>query len=79
LSGDDVERILEEPLSDSENSLFDSDDNSGVIEDFSIHETTVILGNENEDSDCTQGSTSALQGGDSVTAFTWEDMGNYVG
>jgi hypothetical protein len=63
LSGDDVEKILEETLIDSENSLFDSDDNSSAIEDLSIHEATATEGSENEDSDGVHESTSALQGG----------------
>jgi hypothetical protein len=63
LLDDDVEKILEETLFDGENSLFDSDDNSSVIEDLPIHEATVIEGSENEDSDGVQDSTSTLQGG----------------
>jgi hypothetical protein len=33
MSGDVVEKLLYETLSDSENNLFDSDDNCSVIED----------------------------------------------
>jgi hypothetical protein len=40
LSGDDIERILEETLSDSESSLFDSDDDSSAIEDLITHEAS---------------------------------------
>jgi hypothetical protein len=54
LSCDNVERILEETLSDSENSLLHSEDDSSVIEDLSIHEAIAIEGSENEDSDCAQ-------------------------
>jgi hypothetical protein len=60
LLGDDVESILEETLSDSENSLFDSDDDSSVIEDLPIHKPTAIDGNENEDCDSAQGPTCAF-------------------
>jgi hypothetical protein len=73
LSGDDIERILEETLSDSESSLFDSDDNSSAIEDMSTHEAS------DSDSDSARNSTSPLQGGASDTSFMWEDMYNYVG
>jgi hypothetical protein len=66
LSGDDVERILEETLTDSENRLFDPDDNLNVINDFSIHEAIEIEGSENQDKDSVQDSASALQGGPSV-------------
>jgi hypothetical protein len=51
LSGDDVEKILEETLSDSEHSLFDSDNNSSVIEDLLIYEAIVVERSENQDSD----------------------------
>jgi hypothetical protein len=57
LSGD--ERILEETLSDSESSLFDSDDDSSATEDLSTHEASDSAGN----------STSPLQGGASVMSF----------
>jgi hypothetical protein len=44
LSGDDIERILEETLSDSESSLFDSDDDSSAIEDWELTmQVTVTL------------------------------------
>jgi hypothetical protein len=56
LSGDSIERILEETLSDGESSLFDSDDSSAV-EDLSTHEASGSAGN----------STSSLQGGASDT------------
>jgi hypothetical protein len=74
----DAEGILEETLSDTENSLFDSDDNSSVTEDFPIHEATVTEGSENEDSDSAQDSKSALHSGASVPAFISEDRANYV-
>jgi hypothetical protein len=77
LSGD-VERIPEETLSDGENNLFDSDDNYSVIKNLPIHKETATEGSENEDSDSAQDSTSALQGGASVMAFTWEDMANHA-
>jgi hypothetical protein len=77
-SGDDVEIILKETLSDTENNLFDSDDDSNVTEDLPIYEVNVTDGSENEESDCAQDSTSVLQGGASVTAFMWEDMADYV-
>jgi hypothetical protein len=69
LLGDDVERILEETLSDRENSLFDSDDDSSVIEDLPIHEAIAIKGRENEYIDSAQDSTSALQVGASVNSI----------
>jgi hypothetical protein len=36
LSGDEVDKILDETLSNGENSLFDSDDDFSVIEDLPI-------------------------------------------
>jgi hypothetical protein len=63
LSGDDIERILEDTLSDSESSLFDSDDDSSAIEDLSSHEAS------DSDSDSVGNSTSPLQGGASDTSF----------
>jgi hypothetical protein len=45
LSGDDIERILEETLSDSESSLFDSDDDSSAIEGLRTHEASDSEGN----------------------------------
>jgi hypothetical protein len=71
LLGDDIERILEETLSESESSLFDSDDDSSAIEGLSTHEAS--------DSNSAGTSTSPLQGGASDTSFMWEDMSNYVG
>jgi hypothetical protein len=71
LSGDDIERILEETLLDSATSLFDSDDDSSVIEDLRIHEAS--------DSDSAGNSASPLRGGASDMSFMWEDMSNYVG
>jgi hypothetical protein len=42
LSGDADERILEETVSDSESSLFDSDENSDVVEGLPIHEAVAL-------------------------------------
>jgi hypothetical protein len=64
LSGDDIERILEETLSDSESSLFDSDDDSSAIEDLRTHKASDSVGK----------STSPLQSRASDTSFMWEDM-----
>jgi hypothetical protein len=64
LSGDYIERILEETLSDSESSLFDSDDDSSAIEGLRTHEASDSVGN----------STSPLQGGASDMSCMWEDM-----
>jgi hypothetical protein len=61
LSGDDIERILDETLSASESSFFDSDDNSSAIEDLRTHEAS--------DSDNAGNSTSPLQGGASDTSL----------
>jgi hypothetical protein len=66
LSGDDIERILEETLSDSESSLFDSDKDSSAIEGLRTHEAS--------DSDSAGNSTSPLQGGASDTSLMLEDM-----
>jgi hypothetical protein len=66
LSGDDIERILEETLSASESSLFDSDDDSSTNEDLRTHEAS--------DSESVGNSTSPLQGGASDMSFMWEDM-----
>jgi hypothetical protein len=60
LSSDEVGKILEETLSDSENSSCDSDDDSSVIEDFPIHEVIAIEKSENEHSDIAQVSTSCF-------------------
>jgi hypothetical protein len=46
--GDDAGRILEQTLSDNENSLFDSDADSSIIEDLPIHEAIAIDGSEKE-------------------------------
>jgi hypothetical protein len=58
LSGDKVAKILEGTLSDIENSLCDSDDDTSVIEDLPIHEAIAI-----EERDIAQFSTSGLQRG----------------
>jgi hypothetical protein len=55
------------------------DDDSSVIEGLPICGAIAIERSVNEDSDSVQDSTSALHGGASVMAFTWEDMTNYVG
>jgi hypothetical protein len=65
LLGGDIERILEEPLSDSESSLFDSDGDFSAV--------------EGSDSDSVGNSTSPLEGGAGNTFFGGEDMSNYVG
>jgi hypothetical protein len=78
LSGDEVEKILDKVLSYSKNSLFDSDDDSILIEDLPIQEEIAIEESEDGDSDSAQNSTSDLQGGASGSIFTWEDMSNYV-
>jgi hypothetical protein len=64
LLGDDIERILEETLLDSESSFFDSDNDSSAVEGLRTHEASDSAGN----------STSPLQGGASYTSFMWEDM-----
>jgi hypothetical protein len=64
LSGDDIERILEETLSDSKSSLFDSDNDYNAIEDLRTHKASESAGN----------SKSPLQGGASDTSFMWEGM-----
>jgi hypothetical protein len=64
LSGDDIERILEETLLDSESSLYDSGDDSSAIEGLKTHEASGSAGN----------STSPLQDGASDMSFMWEDM-----
>jgi hypothetical protein len=73
LSGDDIERIIEKTLSDSESSLFDSDD-SHAIEDLSTHEAS----DSYSGSDSAGNSTSPSQGEASAMFFMWEDMSNYV-
>jgi hypothetical protein len=52
--------------SDSENRLFDSDDNLRVLEDFSIYEGSATERSDTEDKDSVQDSASALHGGPSV-------------
>jgi hypothetical protein len=55
------------------------DDDSSVVEGLPVHGAVVIEGSVTEDSDSAQDSTTALQDGASVMAFTWEDMAIYVG
>jgi hypothetical protein len=78
LSGDHIERILEETMSDSESSLFDSDDSS-EIEDLSTHEAHEVHEASYNDSDSAGNSTSPLHGCASDTSFIRDDMSNYVG
>jgi hypothetical protein len=68
LSGDDIERILEETLSASESSLFDSDDDSSAIEDLRTHKAS------DSGSESAGNATSPLQGGASDTSLMLEDM-----
>jgi hypothetical protein len=68
LSADDIERILEETLLDSESSLFDSGGDSSAIEDLRTHEASDSAGN----------STSPLQGGATDTSYMWEDMSKVI-
>jgi hypothetical protein len=68
LSADDIERILEETLSASESSLFDSDDDPSAIEDLRTHKAS------DSDSESAGNSTSPLQGRASDMALMWEDM-----
>jgi hypothetical protein len=63
LSGDDIERILVETLSDSESSLFDSDDDSSAIDDLRTYEAS------DSDSESAGNSTSPLQCGASDTSL----------
>jgi hypothetical protein len=42
-----------------------------------IREVHAIEGSENEHNDSAQNSTSALEGGARVMAFTWEDTATY--
>lgn len=42
LSGDDIDRILEETLSDGESSLFDSDGNYSAIEVLNTHKASDV-------------------------------------
>jgi hypothetical protein len=74
LSSEKVDKVLDEVLSDSESSFFDSDDSSG-IDDLPVGEAIAIERTEDEDSD----NESAVQSVSSAARFTWEDMTNYVG
>jgi hypothetical protein len=64
----DIERILEETLSDSGSSLFGSDDDSSAIEDLRTREAS------DSGSESAGNSTSPLQGRDSDMSLMWEDM-----
>jgi hypothetical protein len=64
MSGDDIDRILEETLLDNESCLFNSYDDASAVVDLSTHEASDRAGN----------STSPLQGGASSTSFMWENM-----
>jgi hypothetical protein len=78
LSPQDTDRTVDEPLTDSETSVFNSDDESSVIDDLPVHKFLTIDESENEDSDGAQ-SGSGLPSVTRPTAFTWENMKNYVG
>jgi hypothetical protein len=54
LSGDEVQKTLDETLSDSENSSFYSDDYSNVTEDVPTRETAATVENGDEGSDTEQ-------------------------
>jgi hypothetical protein len=69
------DKVLDEILSDSESSFFDSDDDSSGIYDLPVGEAIAVERIEDEDSD----SESAVQSVSSAARFTWEDMTNYVG
>jgi hypothetical protein len=75
LSSEKVDKVLDEILSDSESSFFDSDDDSSGIDDLPVGEAIAVERTEHEDSD----SESAAQSVSSAARFTWEDMMNYVG
>jgi hypothetical protein len=60
--GDDIERILEETLLDSESSLFDTDYDSSAIEDLRTHEAS----DSESESESAGNSTSPLQGRDMI-------------
>jgi hypothetical protein len=57
-------------MSDSESSLFDSDDDSSAIEDLRTHEAS----DSDSNSDSVGNSASPLQGGASDMSLMWEDM-----
>jgi hypothetical protein len=78
LSGKEVDKVLDEILSDSESSFFDSDDDSSGIDDLPVGEAIAVEGTEDEESDSAQ-DASAVQGARSAASFTWEDMSNYIG
>ncbi|XP_021932761.1 piggyBac transposable element-derived protein 4-like [Zootermopsis nevadensis] len=78
LSPQDIARSVDEPLTDSESSVFDSDDESSVIDDLPVREFLTCDESENEYNDGEQ-SGSSLPSVARPTAFTWENMDNYVG
>jgi hypothetical protein len=47
----DIDRTVDEPLTDSETSVFDSDDESSVINDLPVSKFLTTDESENEDSD----------------------------
>jgi hypothetical protein len=51
LSSEKVDKVLEEILSDSESSFFDSDDDSSGIDDLPVDEAIAVERKEDEDSD----------------------------
>jgi hypothetical protein len=69
---------VDEPLTDSKTSAFESDDESSVIDNLPVREFLTIDESENEDSDGAQ-SGSGLPSVACPTVFTWENMENYVG
>jgi hypothetical protein len=70
LSSEKVDKVLEEILSDSESSFFDSDDDSSGIDDLPVCEAIAVERTEDEDSD----SESAVQSVSSAARFTWKDI-----
>jgi hypothetical protein len=78
LSSKEVDKVLDEILSDSESSFSDSDDYSSGIDDLPVGDAIAVEGTEAEDSDSAQ-DASAVQGAPSAASFTWEDMLNYIG
>jgi hypothetical protein len=51
LSSEKVDKVLDEILSDSESSFFDSDDDSSGIDDLPVGEAIAVERTEDEDTD----------------------------
>jgi uncharacterized Zn ribbon protein len=54
LLSEEIDNVLNEQFTDSDNSLFDSDDDCNIVNDLPVKEATALEKTENEDSDSVQ-------------------------